>query len=72
MDRVPGHAWLMVLAAAVLVLVASAVPMAPDNDALTQVVSQDLSIVTTTDVNLWRVAGSGALVVTALLLLLFF
>ena len=77
MDRVPGHAWLMVLAAAVLVLVASAVPLAPvDNRALTAVVSQGASIVSAatypTDVNLWRVAGSGSLVVTSLLLLLFF
>jgi diguanylate cyclase (GGDEF)-like protein len=73
MDRVPGHAWLMVLAAAVLVLVASAVPLAPDlaSNAVTHVVSQGASIVPTTDVNLWRVAASGALVVTGLLLLLF-
>ena len=34
--------------------------------------SQGASIIPTTDVNLWRVAGSGALVVTGLLLLLFF
>jgi diguanylate cyclase (GGDEF)-like protein len=72
MDRVPGHAWLMVLAAGVLVLVASAVPLAPGKDALAHVVSQGASIIPTTDVNLWRVAGSGALVVTGLLLLLFF
>ena len=72
MDRVPGHAWLMVLAAGVLVLVASAVPLAPGKDALAHVVSQGVSIIPTTDVNLWRVAGSGALVVTGLLLLLFF
>jgi diguanylate cyclase (GGDEF)-like protein len=72
MDRVPGHAWLMVLAAGVLVLVASAVPLAPDlESATTPVVSQG-TFVATTDVNLWRVAGSGALVVTGLLLLLFF
>jgi len=47
MDRVPGHAWLMVLAAGVLVLIASAVPLAPElrNDTLTTVVSQGASIV---------------------------
>ena len=77
MDRVPGHAWLMVLAAAVLVLVASAVPLAPvDTRGFATVVSQGASIVSAatypTDVNLWRVAGSGSLVVTGLLLLLFF
>jgi diguanylate cyclase (GGDEF)-like protein len=68
MDRVPGYAWLLVLAAAVLVLVASAVPMAPQ-EPLPQMIGQGAL---TADVNLWRVAGSGALVVTGLLLLLFF
>jgi diguanylate cyclase (GGDEF)-like protein len=82
MDRVPGYAWLMVLAAGVLVLIASAVPPAPQlrKETLTTVVSQGASIVASysrdvnlsTDVNLWRVAGSGSLAVTALLLLLFF
>jgi diguanylate cyclase (GGDEF)-like protein len=81
MDRLPGQAWLMVLAAGVLVLVATAVPLAPvDTDALTTVVSQGASIVASyspgvslsTDVNLWRVGGSGSLAVTGLLLLLFF
>ncbi len=75
MDRVPGYAWLMVLAAAVLVLVASAlVPFVPDltSNAVTFVAGQGASSVTATDVNLWRVAGAGALVVTGLLLLLFF
>ena len=71
MDRVPGHAWLMVLAAAVLVLVASAVPLAPDDSALAQALGQVASATYPT-VNLWRVAGSGSLVVTGLLLLLFF
>ena len=72
MDRVPGHAWLMVLAAAVLVFVASAVPLAPA-DKRSQVVDQAALLVSNySDVNLWRVAGSGALVVTGLLLLLFF
>jgi diguanylate cyclase (GGDEF)-like protein len=78
MDRVPGHAWLMVLAAAVLVFVASAVPLAPADKVGTQVVDQAAQLVAnysaaySNDVNLWRVAGSGALVVTGLLLLLFF
>jgi diguanylate cyclase (GGDEF)-like protein len=64
----------MVLAAGVLVLVASAVPLAPDlrSAAVSHIQSQAQTMVTTTDVNLWRVAGSGALVVTGLLLLLFF
>jgi diguanylate cyclase (GGDEF)-like protein len=72
MNRVPGHAWLMVLAAAVLVIVASAVPLAP-SEMLPQVHGQDqrslLSL--TTEVNPWRIAGQGALVVTGVLLLLF-
>ena len=71
MDRVPGHAWLMVLAAGVLVLVASAVPLAPElTSPMAHVVGQGASY--STDVNLWRVAGSGSLAVTGLLLLLFF
>ena len=80
MDRVPGHAWLMVLAAGVLVLLASAVPLAPDELGrqalahLSQGASSVASIPPTSD--LWRVlcrvAGAGALVVTGLLLLLFF
>jgi diguanylate cyclase (GGDEF)-like protein len=74
MDRVPGHAWLLVLAAAVLVTVASAVPLAPtDASGLTHAISQPSSIVPPAqEINAWRVAGKGALVVTAVLLLLFF
>ncbi len=45
MDRVPGHAWLMVLAAAVLVFVASAVPLAPADKVGTQVVDQAAQLV---------------------------
>jgi diguanylate cyclase (GGDEF)-like protein len=76
MDRVPGHAWLMVLAAGVLVLVASAVPLAPD-EALARALGQGAFHAThATNPDLWRVlcrvAGAGALVVTGLLLLLFF
>jgi diguanylate cyclase (GGDEF)-like protein len=71
MDRMPGHAWLMVLAAAVLVTVASAVPLAPTDQlprALGQgLVQQDTSVA----INPWRAAGQGALVVTGVLLLLF-
>jgi diguanylate cyclase (GGDEF)-like protein len=71
MDRMPGHAWLMVLAAAVLVTVASAVPLAPTEQvprALGQsLVQQDTSVA----INPWRAAGQGALVVTGVLLLLF-
>jgi diguanylate cyclase (GGDEF)-like protein len=75
MDRVPGHAWLMVLAAGVLVLVASAVPLAP-NVAFPGALAQASSNTLATHSELWRVlsqvAGAGALVVTGLLLLLFF
>ncbi len=76
MDRVPGHAWLMVLAAGVLVLVATAVPLAP-NEALARALGQGAShVILATHSDLWRVlcrvAGAGALVITGLLLLLFF
>jgi diguanylate cyclase (GGDEF)-like protein len=73
MDRVPGHAWLMVLAAAVLVTVASAVPLAP-TDTVSRVLRQAPSFITSGEqtINPSRVASEGALVVTGLLLLLFF
>jgi diguanylate cyclase (GGDEF)-like protein len=73
MDRVPGHAWLMVLAAAVLVTVASAVPLAP-TEAVPRAIDQAPSLVVPTSqvINPSRVAGQGSLVVTAVLLLLFF
>ena len=73
MDRVPGHAWLMVLAAAVLVTVASAVPLAP-TDPVSRVLKQAPSLITSSEqtINPSRVASEGALVVTGLLLLLFF
>jgi diguanylate cyclase (GGDEF)-like protein len=73
MDRVPGHAWLMVLAAAVLVTVASAVPLAPTQavaTALGQQASQFAPSVPS--VNPWHFAGQGALGVTGMLLVLFF
>ena len=72
MDRVPGHAWLLVLAAAVLVTVASAVPLAPPlNETFSPALSQSLNPPSTVSINPWTVAGQGALVVTGLLLLLF-
>jgi diguanylate cyclase (GGDEF)-like protein len=73
MDRVPGYAWLMVLAAAVLATVVSAVPLAPTmTTATAPAVSQESSLLSVTaQINPWRVAGQGALVVTGVLLLLF-
>lgn len=73
MDRVPGHAWLMVLAAAVLITIASAVPLAP-SAAVISAVHQEPSVTATPvqTINPYHVAGQGALVVTAVLLLLFF
>ena len=72
MDRVPGYAWLMVLAAAVLVTVASAVPLAPTAAAVAHAASQHASVVyPERTVNPWQLAGKGGLVVTAVLLLLF-
>jgi diguanylate cyclase (GGDEF)-like protein len=75
MDRVPGYAWLMVLAAGVIVLVASAVPLSP-NEALARALAQAPPTDHPAGIELWRVlcrvAGAGALVVTGLLLLLFF
>jgi diguanylate cyclase (GGDEF)-like protein len=73
MDRVPGHAWLVVLASAVLITVASAVPLAPAPGSV-QVAGQDLSAFAPdgTAVNARMVAGAGALAVAGLLLLLFF
>jgi diguanylate cyclase (GGDEF)-like protein len=72
MDRVPGHAWLMVLAAAVLVTVASAVPLAPDQSLAHALSQPSLVVATSQNINPLHVAGQGALVVTAVLLLLFF
>jgi len=73
MDRVPGHAWLLVLAAAVLVTVALAVPLAPPPDAtFAHAIGQNTqSSNATVTINPWTVAGQGGLVVTCLLLLLF-
>jgi diguanylate cyclase (GGDEF)-like protein len=72
MDRVPGQAWLMVLAAVVLVTVASAVPLAPSAAAVASSVSQHASVVSAErTINPWQLAGKGGLVVTGVLLLLF-
>jgi diguanylate cyclase (GGDEF)-like protein len=72
MDRVPGHAWLMVLAAAVLITVASAVPLAPTAP-VPAAVHQAPSVTTPEQtINPYHAAGQGALVVTAVLFLLFF
>src|SRR5262245_3785083 len=73
MDRVPGYAWLMILAAGVVVLVASAVPLAPA-EVVARALGQGASHFTeATNSDLWRVlsrvAGAGALVVSGLLLL---
>ncbi|HEY7501933.1 MAG TPA: GGDEF domain-containing protein [Vicinamibacterales bacterium] len=69
MDRVPGYAWLLVLAAVVLVTVASAVPLAPSAAAVYTAGQQTFSLERI--VNPWQLAGKGALVVTGVLLLLF-
>jgi diguanylate cyclase (GGDEF)-like protein len=72
MDRVPGYAWLMVLVATVLVTVASAVPLVPAPASATETIGDKIALPTLTiDVNPWQIAGQGAVIVTALLLLLF-
>jgi diguanylate cyclase (GGDEF)-like protein len=63
----------MVLAAAVLVTVASAVPLAPPAGAGPPAFGHEPELfVPNASVNPWRVAGQGALAVTGMLLLLFF
>ena len=75
MDRVPGLAWLMVLAATVLLTVAAAVPVAqpqPLPSEVVQALRQESSLLSlTAQINPWQVAGKGALVVTFVLLLLY-
>lgn len=71
MNRVPGHAWLLVLAAAVLVTVASAVPLAPPLDNRFTSAIRESFDPGAVWINPWTIAGQGALVVTGLLLLLF-
>jgi len=74
MDRVPGYAWLMVLATAVVVAVASAVPFASAPEGVAQVVGAVRTRIAPQpiDLNPHLLGGAGALVVTGLLLLLFF
>lgn len=73
MDRVPGSAWLMVLAAVVVVTVASAVPYASAPGGMPQVAAAVQAIAPRPiDLDPHSLGGSGALVVTGLLLLLFF
>jgi hypothetical protein len=74
MDRVPGHAWLMVLAAVVVVTVASAVPFASAPALAAQVLGSERLGITPlpTSINPRNLVGGGAFVVSGLLLLLFF
>jgi diguanylate cyclase (GGDEF)-like protein len=71
MDRVPGHAWLLVLAAVVVVAVASAAPFASGGE---QVAGSQRTGIAPDPANLnpHTLAGAGAVVVTGALLLLFF
>jgi len=73
MDRVPGYAWLLALAAIVVVMVASAVPFAsaPGGAVQAQAAAQRIAP-QPIDLNPHLLGGAGALVVTGLLLLLFF
>ena len=72
MDRVPGSAWLMVLAALIVVMVAAAVPSA-SAQAGEAVSAVERSAIAPVPLNLdpHTLGGAGALVVTGLLLLLF-
>jgi diguanylate cyclase (GGDEF)-like protein len=74
MDRVPGYAWLMVLATVVVVAVAAAVPFASASGGAEQIVgSVRIGIAPhPMSLNPPTLLGSGALVATGLLLLLFF
>jgi diguanylate cyclase (GGDEF)-like protein len=74
MDRVPGYAWLMVLAAVVVITVASAVPFASAPAGGVEVVGSAGSgnVPGPLDLSPLTLGGNGALVVTGLLLLLFF
>jgi diguanylate cyclase (GGDEF)-like protein len=74
MDRVPGYAWLMVLAAVVIVTVASAVPFASVPQGGIQLVVSGRTDIAPDPLSLnpHTLGGAGALVVTGLLLLLFF
>jgi hypothetical protein len=71
MDRVPGHAWLLVLAAVIVVAVASAAPFASAPVGGAQVTGAGIAP-NPTNLDPHTLAGAGALVVTGVLLLLFF
>jgi diguanylate cyclase (GGDEF)-like protein len=72
MNRLPGHAWLMVLAAVVVVTVASAAPFA-SAPAAQMIGSEHFGISPSpTSINPRNLVGAGAFVVSGLLLLLFF
>jgi diguanylate cyclase (GGDEF)-like protein len=73
MDRVPGSAWLMVLAILVVVMVALAMPSAASFTAAQIVGSERYGFTPDpTEINPRNLAGAGALVITGLFLLLFF
>jgi diguanylate cyclase (GGDEF)-like protein len=74
MDRVPGYAWLMVLATVVVVAVASAAPFASASEGASQVAGSVRTGIAPHPMSLnpHTLLGDGALVVTGLLLLLFF
>src|SRR5512145_2638842 len=73
MNRVPGIAWLMCVAAIVVFMVAAAVPRASAPVQALQTIGQDTGIFPTAlPVNPRTLAGTGALVVGGLLFLLFF
>ena len=71
MDRVPGHTWLLVLAAVIVVAVASAAPFASAPVGGAQVTGAGIAP-NPTNLDPHTLAGAGALVVTGVLLLLFF
>jgi diguanylate cyclase (GGDEF)-like protein len=74
MDRVPGQTWLLVLAAVVVLAVASAAPFASASEGVVQVVGAERARVAPDPehLNPYTLAGAGALVITGVLLLLFF
>ena len=74
MDRVPGHTWLLVLAAGIVFAVASAAPFAsaPTEGAQVTGVGSVISAEHPEHLDPHTLAGAGALVVTGVLLLLFF
>jgi diguanylate cyclase (GGDEF)-like protein len=71
MDRVPGHTWLLVLAAVIVFAVASAAPFASAPVEGAQATAVGIAP-NPTSLDPHTLAGAGALVVTGVLLLLFF